>query len=143
MQLPRLRFSRRQMIVALAIASMLLAVFVAYPAWNQRRMERKQRHMLGIVQVWGRLAPVPESAEGLKVATEGGMFTRAFRVSFSDSMPEIDRWLNESPGTHEAKPERPTPGTRRYLIRPGGGAQHAEVTIDDASGLVSIYVYWS
>jgi hypothetical protein len=62
---------------------------------------------------------------------------------FTASSEDIEQWLADSSGTREALLEKPTPTTRRYLIKPGGGAQHAEVTVDDASHTVSIYVYWS
>ena len=71
------------------------------------------------------------------------MFTRAFRASFSAPIEDVEQWLRESPGTREATLERPSPSTRRFLIRPGGGAQWAEVTVDDSSGEVRIYVCWS
>ena len=71
------------------------------------------------------------------------MFSRGFRVSFVAPAAEIDQWLQQSPGTREAIPSSPSPGTRHYRIAPGGGAQHAEVTVDDTQHRVSIYVYWS
>jgi hypothetical protein len=99
--------------------------------------------MLRATLTWGRLAPLPASAQDFTVVKEGNMFTRAFRVSFSASLPDVERWLHESPGTREVTPERPSPTSRRFLISPGGGAQHAEVTVEDGLGTVSIYVYWS
>jgi hypothetical protein len=71
------------------------------------------------------------------------MFTRSFRVSFSAPAADIERWLQASPGTSEATPDRLSPGKRHFLIMPGGGAGHAELTVDDETGTVSIYVYWS
>ena len=56
---------------------------------------------------------------------------------------DIERWLKDSPGTREATPDSPSPGKRHFLIKPGGGAQHAEVNVDDEAGTVSIFVYWS
>lgn len=107
---------------------------------HRRRAERQH---LEIPKLWARLAPYPGSARELKATTEGSLFTRAFRVSFSAPAADIERWLKDSPGTREATPEHPTPGVRHFAIKPGGGAQHAEVTVDDASGTVRIYVYWS
>jgi hypothetical protein len=105
--------------------------------------ERDTESAIDCVLEWGRLAPFPESAEHLTVTTEGGMFTRAFRVTFVASQEEIARWLTSSPGTRELTPERVEPSTRKYLIEPGGGAVYAEVVIDDETNWVSIYVCWS
>lgn len=70
------------------------------------------------------------------------MFTLAFRICFVASASDIQRWLAESPGTCSILPE--TNGNiQRYGITPGGGAQHAELTVDLESGEVRIYVYWS
>ncbi len=71
------------------------------------------------------------------------MFSRSFRVSFSAPAVDVENWLQASPGTNEVIPDVPSPGRRHFAIKPGGGAQHAEVTVDDKTGHVSIYVYWS
>ena len=92
---------------------------------------------------WGRLAPFPESAQVSFISTSGGMFTRGFRVSFTAPAADIERWLQQSPGTRDAIPDVPAPGVRHFQIDPGGGAQGAEVSVDDKSHRVSIRVYWS
>ncbi len=92
---------------------------------------------------WGRLAPFPASAGTVTVTAEGSSFTRAFRSSFTAPAAEIETWLKDSPGTREAKLTKPSPGLRHFGIAPGGGAAHAEVTVDDTTHRVSIYVYWS
>jgi len=92
---------------------------------------------------WGRLAPFPQSAQHLVISTDGGMFSRAFRASFIARAADIEQWLQQSPGTREVSPETPSRGVRYFQIAPGGGAQHAEVTVDDIQHRVSIYVYWS
>jgi len=99
--------------------------------------------MLRVMLIWARLAPLPASARDFTIAKEGGIFTRGFRASFSAPPAEIELWLRESPGTRDLTPERPSPTTRRFLISPEGGAQHAEVTVEDSSGGVRIYVFWS
>lgn len=111
-------------------------LFLAYRAWDKREMLR-------VTLVWGRLAPLPASAEHFTIAKEGSMFSRAFRASFSAPIADVERWLRESPGTRDVTPERPSPTVRRFLISPGAGAQHAEVTVDESAGTVRIYVYWS
>jgi len=122
-----------------ALAAVALAVVTgvsAYRSWTRREM-------LKTTLAWARLAPRPASARNLTISTGGSMFTRSFRASFTAPAPDIERWLNESPGTREATPEMPSPQIRRYIIAPGGGAQHAEVTVDGRTGTVFIYVYWS
>ena len=91
---------------------------------------------------WGRLAAFPDAAKNVVVTTEGNMFTRAFRVSFSAPREEIARWIDESPGLRETQPQIEGP-IRKYNIKPGGGAQRAEVVIDNSSNQVKIYVAWS
>lgn len=91
---------------------------------------------------WGRLAPFPKSARDLVVTTEGNMFTRSFRVSFSAPKEDIARWAEESPGIRETQPKKEG-SERKYVIKPGGGAVYAEVVIDDATDQVRIYVAWS
>jgi hypothetical protein len=119
---------------ALLLAGAATLVALAYP---------RQSEMLPVLLNWGQLAPIPASAQNFAISRQGGMFTRAFRASFSAPTGDIEQSLRDSPGTRDIVPERPAPTTRHYLITPGGGAQHAEVNVDDGSGSVSIYVYWS
>lgn len=129
---------RAKKLVRFGIAGVIcaFALFVAYRVWDRQQMVRATRE-------WARLSPFPASAQHFSVQSEGSMFSRAFRVSFTAPVSDIDGWLRESPGTREITPERPSPTTRRFLISPGGGAQHAEVTVDNRTGLVRVYVYWS
>ena len=100
-----------------------------------------QAEMIPPILAWGRLAPFPKSAKNLEIRTEGGMFTRGFRASFTAPAADVERWLKASPGTREAK--QPEPATiRRYDIAPGDGANRALVTVENGT-LVEIYVSWS
>jgi hypothetical protein len=92
---------------------------------------------------WGRLAPFPGSASEFIMMTGGSMFTREFRASFAASAADIERWLEESPGTRAVRPTTPATGVRHFEIAPGGGEQHAEVNVDDLRHRVSIFGYWS
>lgn len=98
--------------------------------------------MLRLTLIWGRLAPLPATAQNFTITEEGNMFTRSFRASFIAPVADVERWLRESPGTlsHQRDLHRRLGGS---LISPGDGAQHAEVTVDDSSGAVRIYVSWS
>jgi len=131
----RRRLSKRKICVALTLLA-LVAALLGYRAWDRSEMLR-------LTLDWGRLAPLPESKQDFTIATEGGLFTRAFRTSFSAPMADVERWLHDSPGTRDVTPERPSPTSRKYLIVPGGGAEHAEVNVDESCGAVRIYVYWS
>jgi hypothetical protein len=70
------------------------------------------------------------------------MFSRAFRVPFVAPPADIERWLRQSTGTREELPVMPSPDTRRFDIAPGDSAQPAEVTVNDTTRHVSIYLYW-
>jgi hypothetical protein len=127
--------SKRKICVALTLLA-LVAALLGYRSWSRSEMLR-------VTLDWGRLAPLLASKQDFTITTAGGMFTRAFRASFSASMADVERWLHDSPGTRDVAPERPSPTSRKYLIVPSGGAAHAEVTVEESSGAVGIYVYWS
>jgi len=127
---------KRLQILGLGGVICIVALFFSYRVWDRHEMLR-------ITLIWGRLAPLPTSAQNFTITTEGSMFARAFRASFTAPVADVDRWLRDSPGTRDVTPERPSPRVRRFLISPGAGAQYAEVTVNDGSGMVRIYVYWS
>lgn len=91
---------------------------------------------------WARLNDYPASATDFTVKTRGGPFTREFTVTFVAPLEDIDAWLNQSPGTKDVTPT--TKGfVRRYEIEPGGGAQHAELEVDERTNTVWINAWWS
>lgn len=104
---------------------------------------RNRTSAIDCTLTWGRLAAFPASARQFSILVQGNAFTRGFRASFIAPPADIEQWLQQSPGTREAVPQTPRLGIRRFEIAPGGGAQHAEVTVDDKRHHVSIYVYWS
>jgi len=120
------------MFVALAFVCVLVVFMIA-----------NRQSAIDCTLEWGRLAPFPATAEQFSITTHGNMFTREFRASFIASPDEIERWLKESPGTRQAVPTTPFPGVRKFQITPGGGAQFAEVSVDDAKHQVFIVVSWS
>ena len=103
---------------------------------------RNRASSIHTILTWGQLAPFPESARRLTISATGNMFTRGFRASFTAPSADIERWLRQSPGT-AGPPSTPYPGLRHFRIEPGGGAQGAEVTVNDSRNRVSIYVWWS
>jgi hypothetical protein len=99
--------------------------------------------MIDTTRTWARLAPIPAEAADFTIKAEGNMFTRRFRASFRASPGVIQKWLSNSPGTKDAEPSHSNPTLRKFDIAPGGGANQAEVTVNDEFGLVTIYVEWS
>jgi len=97
---------------------------------------------LAATKEWARLNDFPATATEVTVSHYGSMFTREFTVEFNAPLADIETWLMQSPGTKEVVPV--FDGTlRKYSITPGGGAQHAELDLDEATGHVRINAYWS
>ena len=80
---------------------------------------------------WGKLAPFPKSARGVQVKVLGGMFTREFRASFTAPQADIEAWLQRSPGPQGLPGRQMSEHVRRFRYEPGGGAEFAEVVVDD------------
>jgi hypothetical protein len=133
------RTKRLLLVVALVLGSVLVfgAAGVSWLAYSIRASA------IDCTVEWGRLAPFPQSAQQLTITAHGSMFTREIRTSFIAPPADIEEWLQSSPGTREAVVTTPSPGVRHFKITPGGGAEFAEVTVDDTQHRVSIKVYWS
>ncbi len=97
---------------------------------------------LDATKEWSRLNDFPTTAKDFTVEAEGSMFTREFTIQFDAPLSDIEIWLNESPGTREVTPTI-NGNLRIYMIEPGGGAQHAELDLDENTGRVRINAYWS
>lgn len=91
---------------------------------------------------WARLNDFPKSFKVINLEVLGSMFTREFVVTFKAPLDDIDKWLEESPGTANVTPSIDG-SIRNYTIEPGGGAQHAELKVDEEAETVRIRVYWS
>lgn len=128
---------KRKTVLIVSVAA--VAVFAAVLLY--RYLDRQS--MIDCVLTWGRLSEFPDAIQNFEIKTEGSMFTRAFRASFTASPEVISEWFSASPGIKDAEQEHLSPGRIRYLIKPGGGAQHAEVEFDKKKNMVKIYVYWS
>lgn len=135
---------KRVRIVLLSVLALAVAgiAWLGY-TWLSPHSARNRASAIDCTLTWGRLAPFPTSAKQFSIIAHGTMFTRAFRASFVAPQSDIELWLKQSPGTREVVPTLPSPGVRHFQIAPGGGAHHAEVTVDDTNHQVSIYVYWS
>ena len=92
---------------------------------------------------WGRLSEFPASKTNFIIKTEGSPFTRTFRSSFYLEKGDLDKWIMESPGLQDAEIILLGEDKKRYIIKPGGNAGFAEVTIDFRTNYVETYVYWS
>jgi hypothetical protein len=126
-------------VVAAIVTAAAAALLIASMLLTDNRLNVPSA--IETTQTWARLDPFPASATNLAVTTEGEMFTRGFTNTFDAPAPDIATWLATSPGTASATVE--TLGThRRFAIQPGGGAQGALVTVDDATNLVTIRTYW-
>jgi hypothetical protein len=131
--------------IVIFVGSIAVLFFLLLLLLNNRsnRSQEKQVEIVEVTLEWGRLAPFPDGIENLSVQTEGNLFTRSFRVSFTSTNEEIKKWVTESPGLADAKIEVMEDGKQRYVITPGGGANYAEVIIDFESSMVQVYVSWS
>ena len=145
-----MKLTRKQILIGVAafvgagIAAVVsFFVLIAYLFSGESGAPTHNESAIECVLQWGRLSPFPSSAEEFTITTQGNMFTRGFRASFTAPAADIEQWLQQSPGTRAVLPETPLPGVRHFEIAPGGGAQHAEVTVDDTKHHVSIYVCWS
>lgn len=91
---------------------------------------------------WARLSEFPATASDITIKATGSMFTRQFTVTFVAPLEDINSWLGKSPGTKDVTPTA-TGSVRKYEIEPGGGAQHAELEVDEGTRIVKIITYWS
>jgi hypothetical protein len=99
--------------------------------------------MLKTTLEWGRLAPIPKSRKEFDIYTEGGSFSRSFHSSFYLPETDLEKWIATSPGLVDAEIQIINDSKRKYLIKPGGGAQYAEAVVDSKKCFVEIYVSWS
>ena len=117
---------------------MIVVIFAGY-FYVQRA---NYYNALDAIKECARLNDFPTTATNLTVETEGNMFTREFTVEFDAPRADIENWLNESPGTKNVAPTV-NGSIRKYSIEPGGGAQHAELELDENAGHVKINAFWS
>jgi len=132
-------------VAILSIAIAITAFFIYFTHSNEidNRSPSAQADMLKTTLEWGRLAPIPDSKTEFNIYTDGGSFTRAFHSSFYLPQTDLKKWIADSPGLADAEIQVINDTNKNYIIKAGGGAQHAEAAIDFSSGFVKIYVYWS
>ena len=132
---------KRRMILGCIVAPLSLVLFLSVLGYVHLQ-NASYRSGLVATKEWARLNDFPETATDVSVETTGSMFTREFTVTFVAPLKDINSWLNHSPGTRDVTPTT-TGSVRKYEIEPGGGAQHAELEVDERTRTVKIYSYWS
>ncbi len=131
--------------IIIVILIMLLCVSASCIASSNTRDNNNpiaKEQMTEITSEWARLAQIPDSKTEYNIYTEGNSFTRSFKSSFYLPKADLEKWIKQSPGLCDAEIET-TANTKKYKIKPGGGAQYAEVVIDFKKCYVEIYVCWS
>ena len=73
---------KRFQLLGMAAILCIVGLFFAYRIWDRHEMLR-------LTLTWGRLAPLPAAAKDFTITKEGGLFTRAFRVSFAAPVPDV------------------------------------------------------
>lgn len=112
-----------------------LGIWCAIRQWDKRSA-------LHATLDWARLAPLPDNATRVEIETLGGMFTRAFKVTFYSQPTDIEEWLRSSPGIADANKTMVSDGIQ-YEISPGGGAIRAYVRVTEGASKAFIYAQWS
>ena len=131
--------TRRRTLWVLVVFVVLVAVVTA-GAMHIARVNRQSA--ISVATAWGRLAPLPPSAQNVNVDVKGSMFTREFVITFDAAPSVIQQWIAASPGPSTA-PQSTAGAVTTYTIDPGGGAQFAEVTVDANTNRVVIHTFWS
>jgi len=140
-----MRKRTKWILVILAVSGVVFIAFtarIAYelvyggsPAFRQSAIE--------CTLEWARLAPFPDSAEDFTITTGGSPFTRTFVVTFTAPIADIEKWLQDSPGTRDEARELQSPEQHHFEISPGGGAGFAEMNVEFKTGRVYVRTYWS
>lgn len=120
----------------------LLAAAAALPLAVGGCWYLQRQAALNTALKWTRLASPPSTATHYELQVDGSAFTREFRISFVAPPGDIAQWLGSSPGVADAVISK-SGSITIYRIKPGGGAQFAEVQVDESSGVVTIRTYWS
>ncbi len=135
--------SRKPIIIVILI--ILLCLSASCMASSNTRDNKNpiaKKQMTEITSEWARLAPIPDLKTEYNIYTEGNSFTRSFKSSFYLPKADLEKWIKQSTGLCDAEIEV-IDNTKKYTIKPGGGAQYAEVVIDFKKCYVEIYVCWS
>lgn len=92
---------------------------------------------------WSGVKALPAWATDPKIETKGGMFTREFEITFTGTKEQIENWINTEPALKDIQKEDIGNSVYKYILKPQGGAQWAEVKVDSINNIVTIRTYWS
>ena len=135
-----LPMTRRRIIRIFAVAAVTFVAAVAVGAVYLSHANRQSA--IDAASTWAKVAPIPASAQNVRVDVKGSMFTREFVITFDAPLAAIRQWVAASPGPSSAAPS--TVGSiTTYAITPDGGAGFAEVKVDSGANRVVIRAYWS
>jgi len=90
---------------------------------------------------WARLSSFPKCAKDLELVSSGSMFTREFVVEFTCPKSALKKWIDNSPGLLDAV-QKKKGDIIIYSIKPGAGAQFAELTVNWQTNHVIVKTYW-
>ncbi len=93
--------------------------------------------------LWSGINSLPTWASDKTIEAKGSMFTREFVITFTGTSAQIEEWtLNESAFRNISK-EQIDKSNYRFVLKPQGGAQWAEVNINLIHKKITIRTYWS
>lgn len=118
---------------------LLLVILVLLTALFFCSKSADRKSAIRCVREWARVAPFPKNCTNFEISTTGSMFSRQFSCSFTAPKKSIINWLKRSPGMRNFRDFSKS----KYKIKPGGGAQFAEIAIDWTKNKVVINTYWS
>jgi hypothetical protein len=130
--------------VVVAVIGVVVLYHVLEPTnVRDNRSASASKDMIDVSRKWGRLAEFPSTKKDFIIQTEGSMFTRSFRGSFSDTEDRVAQWLKDSPGIKEGRVEGLQDGSTKYHLKMGGGAMAGEVIVSKGGRDVTLYICWS
>ncbi|MEN2401192.1 hypothetical protein GKZ90_0015495 [Flavobacterium sp. MC2016-06] len=119
----------------------LLFAFVYLDYFSSFVMPWQKEDAIKCTLLWGGLREFPKDAAIIKIRKYGSLFTRQFKIEFTSSKPEIEKWILESKRLKKNIPEIKGK-TKIYQIHPGEDDSYGgEVKIE--GNTVYISMSWS
>ena len=136
------KFKSKKVIILIISGVLLLCSVLSLITYLivRDRSQINDEEAIDLALEWGDLAELPKTVENIEVESEGGIFTRTFRITFEADSDEIGTWLESSEGISDATIEKSD--VTKYIISPKD-ANRVEVSINEANGSVEIYASWS
>ncbi len=132
------------MIKKYRIPIILIAIlFIGILSFLIYETSSRESSMIKTTIEWSRLAAFPDSKVNFHIEPIGSIFTREYISRFYLTKTELEKWIKDSPGLQDAKISVIDDTTKKYQIKPGGGAAYAYVTINFNTGLIIIDACWS